>query len=185
MKLEDGKGNNGDMSVSSTQRGNVSAKTAPRIMYASRDDGLGYVAVFDGITAAAGEHVAYLKNISSTSNLFVEDIFAGGVENIKWKVFSCSGTAAAGEIVTPTSLNLSKNIPADVIAMAGNVAITGLTTLAKLGTGRSTANSGSERPYHNSLILGPGNAIVVEYDTGTSGLCELHIDFHFEGIGAK
>ena len=36
MKIEDGKGKNGDMSVSSTQRGNVSAK----IDYAYRTIGI-------------------------------------------------------------------------------------------------------------------------------------------------
>jgi len=184
MKIEDGKGKSGDMSVSSTQRGNVSAKTAPRIMYSSRDDGLGFTAVYDGITAAAGDYVAYLKNSSSTRNLFVSDVSAGGVENIKWKLWVVTGTAAAGETVTPTGLNLSKSIPAEAAAMAGNTTITGLTPGAQLASGRSGANSGAEVHFHDSLILGPNNAIVVEYDTGTAGICELVIHFHYEDLGA-
>lgn len=182
MKIEDGQGKNGDMSVSSTQRGNVSSRTAPRTFYASRDDGLAFVAIYDGITAAAGEYVAYLKNTSTTRNLFIDDMLAGGVENIKWKLFSCSGDAAAGETVTATEFNLSKSIPAEAIAMAGNTAITGLTTLAQLSTGRTPANGGAQRSFESALILGPSDAVVLEYDTGSSGLCEAEFHFHYENL---
>ena len=185
MKIEDGKGKNGDMSVSTTQRGNVSAKTAPRIMYAARDDGFSYAAVYEGITAAAGEYVAYLKNTSSTKNLFVSDMAASGVEAIKWKLWFVTGTAASGETVTPTPFNKSKSIPAEATAMAGNTAITGLTTDGQIGFARSGALSGVEVAYHNALILGPGDALAVEYDTGTSGICEVSIHFHFEDLGAS
>lgn len=185
MKIEDGKGSGKEMSVSSTQRGNVSAKTAPRIFYSSREDGLAYAAVFDDITAAAGEYVAYLQNTSSTRNMFLSDMTAGGVENIKWKLFVCTGTAASGESVTPTELNLSKSIPAEAIAMAGNVAITGLTAGEQIATGRSGANSGAKREFDNALILGPNDAIVLEYDAGTGGLCEATFQFHYEDIGAS
>ena len=185
MKIEDGKGKNGDMSVSTTQRANVSAKTAPRIMYASRDDGLGYTAIYDDITADAGDYVAYLKNESSTRNLFVSDLAASGVENIKWKLWSATGVAASGEEVIPSGLNLSKKIPAEATAMAGAIPITGLTKDLPLGTGRSGANNGAEQMFHNALILGPGDAVVLEYDAGLSGLCEATFHFHFEDLKAS
>ena len=185
MRIEDGKGKNGDMSVSSTQRGNVSAKTAPRMFYASRDDGLAYNAVFDGITSAAGEYTAYLKNISTTRNMFVSEIEFHSVEAVKWKIWSVTGTAAAGEVVTPTELNLSKSIPAEATAMAGNTAITGLTTIAQLGSHRSEALSDSGMNFQGSLILGPSDAIAIEYDTGTSGICSHDMFFWFETIGAS
>ena len=185
MKIEDGKGKNGDMSVSSTQRGNVSAKTAPRIMYASRDDGLGYAVIYDGITASAGDYIAYLKNTSSTRNMFISDLTASGVENIKWKLWVATGTAASGAEVTPSGLNLSKNIPAEAEAMSGDTTITGLTLGDQLATGRSGANGGAEQVFHNALILGPGDAIVLEYNTGTTGLCEATMHFHFEDLGAS
>jgi len=34
------------------------------------------------------------------------------------------------------------------------------------------------------LILSPNTAIMVEYDAGTTGLCEIDCLFHFETIGA-
>lgn len=185
MKIEDGKGSGKEMSVSSTQRGNVSAKTRDRMFYASRDDGLAYTAVYDGITAGAGDYVIYLRNTSSTRNLFIKDISFGGVENIKWKIWAVTGTAASGETVTPSQMNLSSNIPAEALAMAGNVSITGLTIGSQLGVHRTPANTDAKAMAHASTILGPGDAIVVEYDTGTGGLCAAEIHFHFEDIGAS
>lgn len=185
MKLEDGKGKNGDMSVSTTQRGNVSAKTAPRPMYASRDDGLSYSGIYDSITATAGDIVAYLKNTSTTRNLFIGDITAGGVEAVKWKVFSCSGTAASGEVVIPTEMNVSKSIPAEAAAMAGDTSITALTAIDQLSNFRSVATGSWEENFDGTLILGPGDAFYIEYDAGTDGVCEIDIHFHYEDLGAS
>lgn len=184
MKIEDGKGSNGDMSVSSTQRGNVSSRIAPRPMYSARDDGLSYSAIYH-FTAAAGEYVAYLKNTSSTRNLFVGDITVGGVQTILWKMWFVTGIAAAGETVTPTPTNKSKSIPAEATAMAGDTAITGLTTDGQFSARRTPANDEKEELFDGSLILGPGDAIAVEYDTGTGGIGEVDIHFHYEDLSAS
>jgi hypothetical protein len=37
--------------------------------------------------------------------------------------------------------------------------------------------------YEDALILGPGKAIAVEYDTGTTGICEIDLFFHYEDLG--
>ena len=184
MKIEDGKGKNGDCSVSSVQRLNVSAKTAPRQMYAARDFGLAFSAVYI-FTAAAGEKVAYLKNTSTTRNLFIAEMGFGGVNSILWKLWFVSGTAAAGETVTPTPQNKSKNIPAEAIAMAGDTAITGLTDISLVSIRRSPAASSIDDLYGGSIILGPGDAIAIEYDTGTSGIGEIDIHFHYEDLSAS
>jgi len=184
MKIEDGKGKNGDMSVSTTQRGNVSAKIAPRAMYSARDDGLSFSVIYH-MTAAAGEHVAYLKNTSSTRNMFIGDVSFGGVPSILWKMFFCTGTAAAGETVTPTPTNKSKAIPAEAIAMAGDTAITGLSVDGQFSALRSPANDTSEEAFDGTVILGPGDAIVVEFDAGTGGICEVDIHFQYENLGAS
>lgn len=182
MKIEDGKGKNGDMSVSSTQRGNVSAKTAPRAMFSARDDGLSFSSVYT-FTAAAGEHVAYLKNTSSTRNLFIGDISFGAVETVLWKGFFVTGTAAAGETVTPTPTNRSKSIPAEASCMAGNTAITGLTTDGIFTARRTPVNDTGEEAFDGTVVLGPGDAVVIEYDTGTGGIGEVDIHFHYEDLG--
>lgn len=185
MKIEDGKGKNGDASVSSVQRLNVSSQTAPRMFYASRDFGLAYNAVFDNITSAAGEYTAYLKNTSTTRNLFVSKIEFHSVEAVKWKIWQVTGTAAAGEVVTASQTNLSKNVPAECSAMAGDTAITGLTPVKQMGLHRSEALGGSVLDFQGALILGPGDAIAIEYDTGTGGICSQDMFFWFEDIGAS
>lgn len=181
MKIEDGKGKSGDAGVNKRQRLDVSSQSNPRIFYFSRDFGLSYVVCLEGITAAANDIVGYLKNTSSTRNLFVDDVTMGGVEAIKWKIFKATGTAAAGETTAAkAALNLSKGIVAEADIMAGNTTITGLTAGDQVGSKRSGALDSTEIDYHDSLILGPGNAIMIEYDTGTGGLCEIMFFFHHE-----
>ena len=185
MKIEDGKGSGRQASVSSVQRLNVSSKTQPRIFYASRDFGLAFNAVYDGITCAAGDYSAYLKNTSTTRNLFISTVEFHSVESVKWKIWQVTGTAASGETVEPTELNLSKGITAEAIAMAGDTAITGLTAAAQVGSHRSPALGDSEMDFQGALILGPGDAIAIEYDTGTTGLCSHDLYFWYEEIGAS
>jgi len=182
--IQDGKGKNGNASVSSVQRLNVSSKNAPRPFYISRDDGLSFSAVYDAMTLAAGDIAAYLKNTSSTRNLIVGDISIGGAVTGKWILSSATGTAAAGAAVTPTPTNLSKNIPAEATAMSGDTSITGLTAGGVISVIRHAANDQTEEAFDGTLILGPGDAIMLELDTGTGGLYEVDIHFHYESIGA-
>ena len=68
------------------------------------------------------------------------------------------------------------------IAMAGNVPITGLDVIDQIGTHRVAANTDALAQKHSSTILGPGDAIAIEYDTGVAGLCEAEIHFWYEGL---
>ena len=184
MRIEDGKGKNGSASVSSVQRLNVSAKAIGRSFYASRDFGQTFNAVYDPMTMAAGEYSAYLKNTSPTRNMFIRSIEFHSAENVKWKIWNVSGTAAAGETVIPTNLNLASGLTAEAIAMSGDTPITGLTQIAQVGSHRSQALGDSSMDFDGALILGPGDAIAVEYDTGVSGICSHDLFFWYETIGA-
>ncbi len=181
-KIEDGKGKNGDASVSLDQRLDVSSRTNSRSFYVSRDLGLAYNTVYN-FTAAANDIVAYIKNTSATRNLFISAIEFHAVEAIKWKVFSCTGTAASGEAVIPSNLNLSSGKIAEATAMAGDTTITALTAVVQIGTHRSVATGSSEMNFQDALVLGPEDAIYVEYDTGTAGIGEVDIFMHFEDFG--
>lgn len=185
--IEDGKGSGRKASVSYVQRLNVSAKEAGRIFYASRDFGQAYNMAFDGsATTASGDYTFYLKNTSTTDNLFVSTIEFHSVENTKWKIWSVTGTAAGGTTVTPSGLNLSKAIPAAVSGMSNSGgSITGLTTVNLLGTHRNTALGDSEMDFQGALMLGPGDAIVLEMDNGTTGLVSHDCFLWFEPIGAS
>lgn len=185
MRIEDGKGKNGDMSVSTSQRGNVSAKTRDRSFYANRDDAKAFVAVYDDITAASGDHIAYLKNTSKTDNLMINRIEAASVEIAKFKVWGCTGTAASGDLISSSQLNRSSKLSADATVMTGDTAITGLTVDDALGIMRTEANGESKEDYDGVVLLGPGDAIVIEYDTGTTGACTVSIFFWYETVGAK
>lgn len=184
MIIEDGKGSGKSASVSSVQRLNVSAKINPRIFYISRDDGQAYSASMSGFSADAGEFVFYLKNTSSTRNMFISQITVSALQAVLWKLWSVTGTAAAGTSITPTNLNLSSGLIAESISMGGGAAITGLTEDGILIPFRSTATASMNGSFVDALILGPGKAIAVEYDTGTTGICDVNVMFHYENLQA-
>ena len=185
MKIEDGKGKNGDASVSSVQRLNVSAKTKNRLFYISRDDGLAFNAVMPSFSAAAGDVVYYLKNTSSSRNIMIDSMEFHSIEAVQWKVFQVSGTAAGGTAITPANINLGSGRGAEATVMGGGATITGLTNITQIGTHRTQATGEAGMDWSGGLILAPNTAIAVEYDTGTTGLCELDCLFHFETVGAS
>jgi len=183
MKIEDGKGKNGDCSVSTAQRLNVSAKTRDRVFYASRDDEQAFNAVMPTFNAAAGNYCYYLKNSSSSKNLFLHSLEFHSVENVQWKVWQVTGTAAGGTEITPANLNLGSGRTAEATCMGGGATITGLTLGNQIGTHRTTTFGEASMNFGQGLILAPNTAIMVEYDTGTTGLCEIDCIFHYENIG--
>lgn len=184
MKLEDGKGKNGDMSVSPSQRGNVSSKTKNRLFYISRDDGLAFNAVMPSFNAASGNYVFYLKNTASDKNLMLNHVEFHSVQAVHWKVWEVTGTAAAGTAITPSNINLGSGRIAEATAMGGGATITGLTLGKQLGSHRTEATGEGDMDWGGGLILSPNTAIMVEYDTGTTGLCEVDCLFHYEDVGA-
>jgi len=185
MKIEDGKGKNGDASVSVVQRLNVSAKSKNRLFYISRDDGLAFNAVMPSFSAAAGDIVYYLKNTSADKNIMIDSLEFHSLEAVHWKIFSVTGTAAGGTVITPANVNLGSGRQASASVMGGGATITGLTNSAQIGTHRTQATGEASMDWSGGLILAPNSAIAVEYDTGTTGLCELDCLFHFETVGAS
>ena len=180
MQIEDGKGRGFQASVSESQRLNVSSKTAERIFYISRDNGLAFIAVSTVASAAAGSYAVYLKNTSTTKNLFIERVEYHSANAALWKLWQVTGTAA-GTALTASNLNLTSGTPAEA-SVYGSAAVTGLTTVKQLGSHRNTAGGEGEMSYHYALILGPGDAIAAEYDTGTTGTAEIDIFFHYEDV---
>jgi hypothetical protein len=185
MKIEDGKGKNGDASVSNVQRLNVSAKTRDRLFYASRDDNLAFNAPMPSFEAAAGNYVFYIKNTSSTQNLILSSIEYHSEENVAWNVWQVTGTAAGGNVLTAVNLKLGAGIAAPCIAMGGGATITGLTLGDLIGVHRTPAFGEAVMHWGGGLIIGPGKAIMTEYDSGTGGLCEIDAFFHYETIGSS
>jgi len=180
LVLDDGKGRGYSSSVSESLRLNVSSKSNPRIFYISRDDGLAFVANSTDTSADAGDYIFYIKNTSTTRDLYVERFEYHSANAALWKLWEVTGTAS-GTSVTASNLNLGSGISAEATCV-GNGAISGLTTVKQLGTHRNGANGEGDMYYGDALILTPGKAIAVEYDTGTTGAAEIDIFFHYEKI---
>jgi len=183
MKIEDGKGKNGDASVSQAQRLNVSSKTRSRLFYISRDDEQAFNAVMPTFNGVSGNYVYYLKNTSSTKNIFLHALEYHSVQAVHWKVWQVTGVAAGGTEIIPANLNLGSGRLAEATCMGGGATITGLTLGNQIGTHRTQATGESSMDFGEGLILAPNTAIMIEYDTGTTGLCEVDCVFHFEPIG--
>ncbi len=182
--IDDGRGRGFSASVSESNRFNVSAKTASRAYYVSRNDSQAFSLVSIDGAAAAGDIICYLKNNSSTRNLFMGETHVSAVETVLWKAWAVTGTAAGSSALTSVNLNLSAGIAADTTAR-GNGAISGLTTGNLLHMARSVATGQELMDFSDSLILGPGDAIGIEYDTGTGGIAEVTMEFHFENLDRK
>jgi len=183
VKIEDGGGRNGDMRISASQRGNVSAKTKNRLFYISRDDGLAFNAIMPSFSAAAGNYVFYLKNTSDDKNMMINHIEYHALQAVQWSIFQATGTAASGTVITPANMNLGSGREAEAISMGGGATITGLTIGKQIGTHRTGAAETGEMSWGGGLILSPNTAIVIEYNAGTTGLCEIDCLFHYESIG--
>jgi hypothetical protein len=183
MIIEDGGGRLGaKATVSEAQRLNISGKNAERVFYISRDEKRAFNAVMPSFSAAAGEYVFYLKNTSNDKNMYIDIIEFHSLQAVHWKIWEVTGTAAAGTTITPKNLNLSAGFDAEATCMGGGATITGLTTNGQLGTHRTTATGEASMNFHGALILGPNKAITIEYDTGTTGLCEIDCRFWYESI---
>lgn len=184
IQIDDGKGRGFVASVSDDNRLNISAKTNPRIYYVSRDKGLAFMLTSVDADAVAGDYILYLKNTSATRQLFVKRIATGAANAALWKSWVVTGTAAGSSLLVPTNINLTSGKTADATCR-GNGAVSGLTTGGLLDVHRTGAGEHDHSLWEDALILGTGDAIAVEYDTGTTGLAEVSIEFHFEEIGGN
>jgi hypothetical protein len=178
--IDDGAGRGFSSSVSESNRLNVSAKTAERPYYVSRDDKLAFIATSIDATSVAGEYPFYLKNTSTTRNLFLWEIHMGTVEAVLFKMWEVSGTATGTEIF-PVNLNLGAGLTAEASAF-GNAAVGGLTAVNLLHLGRTSALGEVEMEFFGALILAPQDAIAIEYDTGTTGVVDVTAEFHYENF---
>jgi len=181
--IQDGGGTGREATVSSFFRLNVSAKTNPRTFYASRDEGQTFNAISIDAAAAAGDHIFYLKNTSTTRNMFVKHIEFHSVNAATWTVFEATGTPA-GTSLEPSNLNLGSPNAAEA-SFYGDGAVTGLTEGKRLGSHRNAADGEAAMEFDDALLLPPNSAILIEYTSGTAGAAEVDCFFHYETIGAK
>lgn len=182
--VEDGKGRGFQASVSESNRMNVSAKTNPRIFYTSRDSGQAFMLTSVDAGPTAADYICYLKNTSKTQNLFIDEIRFSSQAVSVWKIWSVTGTAAGGTALTPSNLNLASGNTALATAR-GDGAVSGLTADSLLGAIRTLASNTEKMDYQDSLLMGPNDAIAIEYDTGSASSAEVSILFHYEDVARQ
>jgi hypothetical protein len=181
IEIKDGTGSGQKVKVKDF-RLDTSARTNPRSYYVSRDTKQVYNATSDVPSAAAGDYVLYIKNTSSTKNLFVGGIEYHSTQAVQWRVWKVTGTPGGASDIGSRNLNLgSANIAeADIY---GDLAVTGLTIDGRpIGVHRTDTNGEAGMEFGDALILTPQTAIAVEYHAGTTGQCEIDCFFYFEDI---
>ena len=161
--LEEVEGSDGRM--------NVSSRSDNRAYYNSRDEKQSYSVCFDHQLAVAGEHSLYIENTSATKELVLSSAGINSGENCKVKLWFVSGTAAGGSVLTPTNTNKGSSNDADSIVRQGNSgdAVTGLTTISCVDYEAVPANGHGNFELHDTLRLGQNDAVVIEYNEGTTG----------------
>ena len=182
LEIKDGGGTGQKAIVTPTGRLETSARVNPRSYYVSRDEGQVYNATSDVTSAAAGEYVFYIKNTSTTRNMYVGSIEYHSVQAVEWRVWEVTGTPGGASNVGSKNLNLgsANSAEADVY---GDAAVTGLTIVGRpIGVHRTSAGGAEGMEFGDALILSPQTAIAVEYEAGTTGNCEIDCFFYFETI---
>jgi len=92
--------------ISKTGKALVESESAPRDFFVSRDDGQVYTIISSDIATAANEETIYLQNISSTTDIIIDDIIVNSVDNVyKFKLKYVTGTAAGSSTITAVNLN--------------------------------------------------------------------------------
>jgi hypothetical protein len=173
LQIEDGKGSGQLAGVSRTgNRFNVSSRSDGRIYYISRDNGDAYTMVSIDTPSAGGEYNFYFKNTSTTQKFYVTHIEVGAADLAIFKLSTVTGTAA-GTAITPVNLNRTSGNVASATCL-GNGAVTGLTEEHVLKVISVNADDSKDIKLDDALILGQGDAIAVEFDTGSASA--IHID---------
>ena len=151
-------------------RFNVSSRQDSRSYYNSRDKSQAFSLVWDDASSAAGDFVIYWKNTDTTGkHLVIDSVGLNSANAASFKLCSVTGTAT-GTSVTPACLNLATPKTAQATAVeAAGTAITGLTASTCLDHASCVAGGHEELRLDDRLSVGQDQAIVVEYEQGTTG----------------
>lgn len=150
---------------------NVSARADQRAYYNSRDEGRTFTLIFEHTNAVAGEFSAYWKNTSLTRTLVISSIGINTNENSRIKLHLVTGTATGGSTIAPVNLNPRIGHSAEATALQGasGDAVAGITSAGVLDLAAVLSGSHEELRLSDRVRLGEGDAIAIEYDTGTTG----------------
>ncbi len=174
---EDAEGSDGRLHVSS--------RTDARSYYNSRDAGQTYSLVWNFDAAANGEFAVYLQNTSTDGkHLVVEEIGVNAEKATRFKLHYATGTASAGNALTPVNLNRGSSNAAAATAREGGAEANGLTiggTDGLIDHAYVIADGHEELRLKDRLRLGQNDAITIEVDERSAeGDVSGVIFFYFE-----
>lgn len=174
IQYEHDKTGNLQRTKGSDGRLNTSSRSDGRPYYNSRDDRLAFTLVFDHQSAVAGEHSVYWKNIDASGKQLV--ISAAGINAVnaaRVKLHFVTGDAADGVAAFPGNLNEAEGKDSSSIASARTATsgsgISGLSIERTIDFAQVTAGGHEEFRLHDTIRLGKGDAISIEYCEGTTG----------------
>ena len=126
--------------------------------------------------AAAADKILYVRN-DRTTGFVIDSVYVSAVESVLWKMWQVTGTAAGSSVLTASAADTGSQESSRLTAR-GAGAITGLTEKGQIGAVRTVATGHAEL-LAMPVIVGPGDAISIEYDTGTSGVAEVSLRGEF------
>jgi len=169
IQILDGTGTGQSVGVSPTgNRLNVSSRSDERIYYISRDNGDAYTIYSRDAAAAADEHQLYFRNTSTTKKFYVNSFELGGADICIFSIIIATGTATGGSTLTPVNLNFTSGNTASATVL-GNGDVGGFTTGAVIRHIATAADTTGTINFHDSLVLGQGDAIAVHTRIGGTG----------------
>lgn len=167
--------------ASITTKGNrlkTDSSSGARAYFISRDNGDTY-SITARATAAAGEYHLYFMNTSTTKKFYVKSIRVGSAVLATFKITKVTGTAGGAGAIPITNLNMTSGNTAEADA-TGNAAVTGLTPGDVIEDVSVTAADSKVVNFDDALIIGKGDAIALEYDTGAGGAIHATMQGFFE-----
>jgi len=176
VRIDDG-GKNGSVTVSNTQRLDVSSRIASRQYYESRDEGQVYTVISVDATAVANEESIYVQNTSTSKDMVIDKIIISTDTASLWRIKFVTGTATGSSVLTPVNLNKGSSNSAQATCR-GDGAVGNITDDGDIGLIRVEAASHDEIDFNEALRLGQDDAIAVECETNAA--VEIVVQFHFD-----
>ncbi len=178
IQIDDG-GKNGPVTVSNTNRLDVSSRTADRTYYESRDEGQVYTVSIEDAGAVADEETVWLENLSTISDMIIDNITIGSVALSTWRVkYVTFTTTPTGTVVTATNLNRSSSNVAAALCRGGAAGVANLIDGPTLSFINVAAGGQTTWDTKEALRLGQNDQIAIECETAGDAL--ITIEFHYD-----
>ncbi len=179
LPIEDGKGSGNKAEVTSGNELKVRSDSNTRGAVVSETDEQTYVWT-SSYSATNGDEVIFVKNLSKTKRLFIDEIVVGSVLGALFEVFDATGTSTqAGTGSTGQNLNLGSGNTPDSSSM-GNAAVTATTLGNRIGLVRVGTDETHELNYANELIMTQNASIAVSVTTTAASVINVSLHGYFD-----